>query len=184
MSDKFNFWIQTLTSIALIIGLALVVWELQQARDATTSELYSQGFQIISDSNNTILGEDAAQVLLKACDSPAELSREELFILQTYYEDLLNRQRRIQWISRQAGFYSDEIASSTDLGVWHGIFSTEPGRAYWRSTVVESELRAVGDAALDGFVQLGTPDCGEFLDQWHKELDVGLKTTPTPDQGR
>ena len=173
-AEKLNTWVQTVTSVALIVGLALVIWELQQARDATLSELYSQGFQIISQTNNSILGEEPIRVLAKACDTPEKLTREDLLVLSFYYQELLSRQRRIQWINKRAGFYSDEIAASTNLGVWHGILSTKPGRAYWRTIDVEPELRAVGDAALAQVNRRNTPDCSEILDSWSQEMSADL----------
>jgi hypothetical protein len=163
-----------LTSIALMVGLVLVIWELRQARDATLSELASQGFQIISQTNNSILGEEPIRVLTKACDSPDTLTREDLLMLRTYYQELMSRQIRIQWINKWGGFYSDEIAASTKLGVWYELYYTKPGRAFWRSAFADPELRMVGDRAFSEYEQAGAPDCSERLDSFAEALNSEL----------
>ena len=49
--------VQIATGIALLIGLLLVLYELNQAKSLTLAELTSQGYSEVMDDNRTIMGE-------------------------------------------------------------------------------------------------------------------------------
>jgi len=69
----FN-WIQTVTGLAVLVGLGLVIWELQQNREAMQSQLTSDGWQMLTNRNASVLGESPAEALAKGCEAPSTLT--------------------------------------------------------------------------------------------------------------
>jgi hypothetical protein len=66
--------IQVVTSVAVLIGLALVVWELRQSREATSSQLTSDGIAHASALSTAVMSGQTAGVLARACDDPTKLT--------------------------------------------------------------------------------------------------------------
>ena len=56
-------WIQFIGAIAIVAGLILVMYELQQSRDMTGDGLLAQQFDVISDRYNTLMGENPSATL-------------------------------------------------------------------------------------------------------------------------
>ena len=58
--DKANIWIQLTTAFAVLVGIGLVVWELQQVRTLTRAQLTNDMFSITAGNHAAMLGENAA----------------------------------------------------------------------------------------------------------------------------
>ena len=149
-STKINNRMQIGTALALIVGLALVVWELQQTRDAVKSQLTSDGFQLMGQFYTSAFGERPEEVLAKACDAPTELTTADLIVLDHIYTQIVHRSLRIIRVRQRGGFYEQEFLGSEKLqrdstGGWGMLFSTAPGRAFWRTLKGDPELKAYGD---------------------------------------
>ena len=165
-SKRLNNWIQSTTGLAVVIGLGLVIFELQQNREAIASQLSSEGLHIVSQLNNTVLGEQPAAALAKACENPNELTTAELVVLDHYNSDLLLRTERVRTLGRRGSFY-DAQQWRENFGQWNMMFETAVGRAYWKSFPQDEELRHVGDEILANWDR---PLCGELYGQWREEI--------------
>ena len=86
-SEKLNDWVQIATGITLVLGLGFIIWELQQSREATISQLTSDGFVYAGQQNATIMGEDLALVIAKACEAPEDLTTSDLVVLEAHIEE-------------------------------------------------------------------------------------------------
>lgn len=158
--------IQVLTGIAVIAGLALVVWELQQNREATTSQLTSDGMTFVSTLNTVVMGEQTADVLAKACDSPDELTRSEYYVLDNYYAEVLNRYRRIALLKVRGSFYEE---ASFDAGMGIGfLLETAPGRAYLKTYGVSDRL--IGQELLSKLEAWDGTTCQEYYGRWEEAV--------------
>jgi len=107
-SQRLNDWIQTATGIAIVVGLILVIVELQQGRDTVRSQLTSDGFAQIDQLRTSILGEEAATVIAKSCYSPHDLTSTDLVILDNYYSSIIGRNFRMKRLDDRGGFYSED----------------------------------------------------------------------------
>ncbi|MGK0223849.1 MAG: hypothetical protein ACI9ON_003096 [Limisphaerales bacterium] len=113
--EVINAWAQILTSVAVIAGLGLVVWELQLTRQVSIDT-----YALLSTSDNTtdnsaMYGERVAEVIAKACFEPSSLSNAELFILDRYFENRLDRVFQVLW----QGNFSDEQENSQQIAtIW------------------------------------------------------------------
>ena len=163
-------WIQIVTGISVLIGLALVVWELQLNRDATYSQLSSEYYHIAAQDRAAIYGEGAAEVLAKACHRPNELSESDLIILDEIYNGLMQRVMRMRMLRQRGGFYGADTWRE-GLPLLDGIFSTQIGRAYWKSVapnLVHEELVLAGNEYLEQWHQ---PMCDEQHSAWLQTFD-------------
>lgn len=165
-SSKLNNWIQSITGIAVLLGIGLVVFELQQNREATISQLSSEGFQVVSQMNSSVLGDQPAEALAKACEKPDELTTAELVVLDHYYTDLIMRTRRIRTLGERGSFYGPDQWKE-DYGQWAFMFETAAGRAYWKSFPHDPELQRVGDELLSNWSR---PTCGELYASWREQI--------------
>ena len=179
-SDRLNKWVQTATGLAIVVGLGLVIWELQQSREATSSQLSSDHYQIVGQHYAALFGENPADVLAKACDSAETLTRSELFVLDSYYSDVLQKIGRMHTLSLRGRFYSNDYWQ--DRLDWLDIlFMSEAGRAYWHTVAyVHPDIRAAGEQYLASWDR---PFCSEFYDIWMNEIlkskEVGKHKQPS-----
>ena len=168
-------WIQVVTGIAVFVGLILVVWELQQSREATMSQLSSDHYQISSQQRAALYGEDAADVLAKACESPNDLSHAEFLILDAIYNDALSRLERMFILSKRGSFYTDEYWRDR-IGNLDMLFMSHSGRAYWHTIAknfVSTEIREAGDAYLANWDR---PNCVEEFDIFKQTIRQSIES--------
>ena len=89
----FNF-VQLATGLAVIIGLGLVVWELNQTREFARLNYINTNLDLSYQRNLTLMGENAASVELRACINPEALTDEQLAVawaaLSTRYNRIFN----------------------------------------------------------------------------------------------
>jgi hypothetical protein len=165
-SGKLNNWIQSITGIAVVIGIGLVILELQQNREATMSQLSSEAFQMISQFHTSVLGDQPAEALAKACEQPKELTTEELVVLDHYYSDLVFRTTRVRRLGQRGGFYGEDEWKN-NVGQWNLMFETPAGRAYWKTFPHDSDLREVGDQILASW---NCPTCSSLYASWRDQI--------------
>ena len=175
---KTNEIVQMITGLAVIAGLALVVWELQQTRDAVKSQLTSEGMGTITQLNTSLFGENPSTVLAKACDHPTNLTTSDLVILDHYYTQLVHRTLRVQLVDSRGGYYgSDDYlfvprTMRDGIGGWGLMFSTAAGRAYWRTFDGDPALKRYGDEQLDKWQG---PNCQEHNAEWLQAIENELQ---------
>lgn len=148
-SQSINDWIQSISAIAILIGLVFVVLELEQNREAMQAQLTNDGYQMLVQTQSSLLGESPVDVLAKACDAPDTLTTADFILLDRYYFQLVQTQvSRLQHLgSRGRAFYPPDYWK-TMIGPWRAIFSTSVGREWWRTGKFEPEIRALGDEVL------------------------------------
>ena len=84
--DNLHNFVQVSTTLALLVGVALVVYELRQTRDLASSNFQSEtliariaGFQAIG-------GESFADAIANVCTSTDSLSAKDLVVLDAYFD--------------------------------------------------------------------------------------------------
>lgn len=78
MTERIHNWIQTIAAISVLFGLFLVFLELRQNQEFAQLQLGAEAFDNTYQRNLAIMGENYAEIELKACLSPEELTHEEL----------------------------------------------------------------------------------------------------------
>ena len=87
--------------LAIIVGVFLVAYELQQARQISLAEVGSEGWALASAQNSAILGDDALPTVAKACYGEP-LSREEGLLANIYFGQIYNRVVRQKYTNDSA----------------------------------------------------------------------------------
>lgn len=87
--ERLNLWVQIFTSLAVLAGIGVVVWELQQTRSLFKTQMGMEATQSYTEHLSSLFGEDAAKTLEKACFSPDELEGSDLLILDAYFTSLM-----------------------------------------------------------------------------------------------
>lgn len=67
-------WIQGLSAIAIVVGLILVVIELRQAEQIAQAQIWGESNSATMQIYETVMGEESAESLSKACFNPDELN--------------------------------------------------------------------------------------------------------------
>lgn len=136
--------VQIVTGLAVVVGLALVIWELQQTRDVVFAQLTSDGYGDVTQHQMTLLGESASDVVAKACDDPDALTTSDLMVLESYFSAIINRMRRNISIADRTGFYSDQDQYRLN---WTGnfllLFETSAGRVWWEKDYLGNDTQAL-----------------------------------------
>ena len=146
MKSKLVDWIQIVTGFAVVFGLILVFWELNQGRQIAVAQQAETAFDHFANQLLTQMGEDPSSSIAKACDEPDNLTTRDMIVLSAYHTAIINRIRRGLVISRQSDIIGDQWNDWTgNFGV---VFSTEYGRWWWRNTTWEPEIMEAGSRWL------------------------------------
>jgi hypothetical protein len=137
------------------------------------SQLTGETFAQLGQQNATIMGEDLAQVMAKACDTPEDLTTSDLIVLEAHIEERVNTVWRIYFLSQQGSFYEESDAA---LGVLDRVLSTTPGRTYWEiMTWLPSSLRAAVDERLSSGV---VGRCDQRFSGWKRMIADSVAQPP------
>jgi hypothetical protein len=175
-SQTVSNWIQLITGVSVLIGLGLVVWELQQSRDAILSQLSSEYYQIRAQERSAVFGEDAANALAKACNRPADLSESELVVLDHVYGGRIAQIERMMRLRDRGGFYAGDTWKQ-GLPILDALFRSHAGRAYWASVAsqyVAPELAVAGTEYLSSWDKL---TCADETSAWMQAINESTLAT-------
>ena len=147
-ADRFNNTIQLLTLLSVVVGIAVVIYELQETRRLTQVQIASERLSMITQDVSAAYGENQAGVRARACFSPEDLSNEDRIILASFFMNRMNR---------AAGFKLDEDIADFG-GLWqqqtksavNDVRSYPQGAAYLRAAGSwDSEFKDYVDEVLD-----------------------------------
>lgn len=91
MKSKLDTWVQVATAIAVLVGLALVIYELRQTKELTRLQLTQASSDEIQSEQIALLGENGASALRKACLAPETLTDDELFVVHYFFRNRVTR---------------------------------------------------------------------------------------------
>jgi hypothetical protein len=140
--ENLNLTIQVFTSVVIVLGLGLVVWELRQAQDLTRAQLASEGWLEMMATSRASLSENFAVTRAKACLKPTELSEAELVEMSTYHGILYDQFMRARGYS-QIGRYNASSWKTLAERNFSDILSTEIGRAEYATWELRPEFSAI-----------------------------------------
>ena len=155
--NNIDRWVQFTTAVSILIGLGLVIWELQQVKTLARAQLTSDSIWIYNDIRTAILGEQASHVIAKACLNPESLTPSETVILDQYYLAQANLLSRLAIHTDRDGVYP---AGYWQEQMWYlnPILESEKGRDWflrfrtgWPPGFLE-EVRS-------RIIELGPPTC-------------------------
>jgi hypothetical protein len=127
--SSLAIWVQVLSAVAILAGLALVIFELNQTRQLANAQLYGDRISDWMYVRGTTLSENFSSVRAKACFNPTELSNAEYFEMYEFHTLLLafiNQAVEIQTITGFTNSNSWQDAATSGLKIF---LSTSAGKA-------------------------------------------------------
>lgn len=168
-TDRAIDLVQVLTSIAVIIGLGLVVWELQLSRTLTRAQIGSDHFAEQLANRRALLGENPVPAIVKACVSPKELTPAERTIALAHIDlsyDLISRMKILNEVGDFDIPWEEFAADGLRL-----ILGTPIGRydyETYRESRWDPDLWPIADQILENNEQV---KCEGFWSEFEEWLD-------------
>ncbi|NKB97366.1 MAG: hypothetical protein GKR90_02540 [Pseudomonadales bacterium] len=157
---KLSVWIQLATGIAVLFGLALVIWELNQTRELAIAQRVHDGYSLIIEDARSKLGESFGEVFAKGCVEPSQLTDGEILQLREYFDANLYLIRRMKEIREVGGFdYSWERIARGYVEHW---LDSKVGRLHYEKRVrrgLEPEIQQLAEEFLASDL---TRPCNDF----------------------
>ena len=160
-TEKLSHWVQIMSGAALVVGIVLIIMEMEQNKQLTRAQLAGESAGLGLSRTLAFIGERPMEVMAKACDPDARLTREDALILGNIFQAYINTVGRTWEIGRRAEFGDERWKMVADAN-FPRIFATQHGRDWWAasspypSIKSRSELRNYGDRIL---AELGPPTC-------------------------
>jgi len=125
---RFSNWFQIISNVAIIVGLALIVYELDQSKKVANGQMIDAAASRSNDLLLAMMGEDPRGALARAALHPGDLEEKDAVTLDAFYDSIVSG-------------WSYLCFTSELLDVdrhWRGavqlqarmFFSTEPGRRW------------------------------------------------------
>ncbi len=154
--QKFSNWVQMLTGLAMVVGIVLVLFELEQTRDLARAQLASDSANLAMNRHTSFIGEESMSALAKACDAEQRLTLEEALVLDAVFLSMFQTAFRAFEMETIAGFGEDRWVLVADA-TFPNIFSTQHGRDWWVALFPQNnELIEYGNQILEN---MGSPSC-------------------------
>jgi hypothetical protein len=152
-SSRFQNWFQIVSNVAIVIGLGLVVYELNQSKLVANGQMIDEHASRMSNRWHVMMGEDPRKALAKAALDPAELNEMDAVTLDAYYSDVVSGWANLYFTSGLLGV--DRRWRQTVPLEARMVFSSTPGRRWlealaarnpvFPTPVMELALEAVRD---------------------------------------
>ena len=145
-------WLQITTNAAVVLGLILLIYELNQSRDLTRAQVVDSVYDAVVARNLALIGENPHEAIAKSVFRPEELTESDAVVLSQFYTALL-----VSWMrnkdDRGVGYFGQSREDFENVIASEAYFlNTEPGRRWWAVTrsIVDPEIVAAVDGALSG----------------------------------
>ena len=120
-------WLHAISAAAIVVGVILVVYELRQTRQLAEAQLLNDFLIQITGQQTALWGENAADVLVRACEDE-NLSKADSLILYTYFQEVLSRSARVHALNDLGfTFFSARPQEKADVEL---ILSFPQGRTW------------------------------------------------------
>jgi hypothetical protein len=163
--ERTSLWIQVGTALAVIAGLLLVVWELQQVRTLARAQLTSDFMAMSNAVYSTVIGESAASVIAKACLDPESLTPSEVVIMNDYYLAHVTLLARMVSLTDRDGIYATGYWQEL-IAYLNPVVKSAYGRSWFngRISVSDGWQESLVEEGRNYIEQLGPPNCVSDFD--------------------
>jgi hypothetical protein len=154
-------WLQMVSNLAIIAGLIIVIYELNQSRNLAYGQILASSYATINTRMVTQMGENPQLALEKAVLNPESLTSQDAVVLDAHYNSIISSWYDVIRMMEATGIDRDwqgTIANSA-----RETFSTDPGRRWLR----EWTQRPAWESMQPDFDQY-------YTDVWFQIEDVAL----------
>lgn len=148
MLEKLSHWIQILSGMVLIVGVFLVVAQMQQTERLTRAQMTGEWFNNRASQAGTAAGENPMHSLAKLCDPNADVQLEDALVIHALFLQRL-------YMGQNGLATAAVMESAADQEAALGIFQTQmalvvafrQGREWMKAFPLSEELRKVVESS-------------------------------------
>ncbi len=128
--DQLNRWLTPLANVALLAGLILVAYELNQNRSLARMELVNEGNVVQNQIWANLMGELPGDVIARAIECPEEMTYSDFMAMDAFLFTSMNTLYRNYELAEEGIFTAEEWRKSVET--YASWFLGNPfGRAWW-----------------------------------------------------
>ena len=124
-------WLQIFSNLAIIAGLMIVVFELNQSKDLAYGQILTDEMTRFNDRHLTLMSDDPREAVVKSVLNPETLSPQDAVTLDAYYQSIVWNWYSMLRVSEVAGIERSWRSNVADQARDH--FSTQPGRRWLKA---------------------------------------------------
>jgi hypothetical protein len=153
---RFSNWFQIISNVAIIFGLGLVVYELNQSKQLASGQFIVDNLARATSIQLAMMGDDPREALAKAALHPDDLNERDVVALDAYYQSIVLGWFNSRYYSQFAGIdlpWQETVAATVQTN-----FSSEPARRWLRAWVADQgglfggmEIAEIADKAAQGY---------------------------------
>ena len=129
-SDNLNKWLTLGANVGILIGLALVVFEIRQNSDLLRLEFINDDLFAVAETETPMLGENPTEILVKSIFNAEEMTYADFRVVDAYLTrkmELLVRRYQLG----QEGMMAVDAWKTVDIAYsWH--FGNRFAQAWWK----------------------------------------------------
>jgi len=122
-------WLQITSNLAIIVGLGIVIYELNQTQMHVRSQLLMDDFVSRQTLENIIMGDNAAAAIAKARSNPEQLTAEEKIVVEAHLTSVFIRLESYEYIE-DVGVFDDTWKLEIPLEAKE-VFDYPYARSWW-----------------------------------------------------
>jgi hypothetical protein len=150
LSSGASNWLAIGTNVAVIIGLLLVVLELNQNSELARIGLINDGNATENELFQALMEKVPKNTIAKSLECPEKLDLSDYVVLDSYLYTGMNLVYRNYELAKEGFFDENDWKSEVDIYA-HWYFSSELGKAYWENVgrvYFDKEFSAYVDSVL------------------------------------
>ena len=127
--DKVNRWLTLGANIGVLIGLALVAFEIRQNSDLMRLQFINDDLLLTAESEVPMLGDDPATIMMKSFETPEDMTYADFRVMDAYLTTKMERLVRRYQLGREG--IIDEDSWKTVGFAYEWFFGNKFGRLWW-----------------------------------------------------
>lgn len=129
MNNMKRDWLQITSTLAIIVGLVIVIYELNQTQMHVRSQLLMDDFVSRQTLENTMMGDNSAAAIAKARSDPEQLTAEERIIVEAHLASVFIRLESYEYIE-DVGVFDETWELAIPLEA-REVFDYPYARSWW-----------------------------------------------------
>lgn len=155
-------WIQLTATLAVLVGLGLVIYELRQTKQIAVAELLTAGWQNQVQVDAGLIGDGLAETMARIADPKAKITLDDVIRYDGWVVGILHH-FRLQAQLRSVGLPTSNFDASKNTFFACYYFGHDVGRAYLDSWIPgQDEVATNLRSALAG----GCEDFQDYRQYW------------------
>jgi hypothetical protein len=167
-NTRLSNWFQIISNVAIIVGLGLVIYELNQSKQLAYASMVDQRTARMSARYLAMMGEDPRATLTRAALYPSELVEEDAATLEALYTDITLNWQNLCFTSRLLRI--DRSCEPVIENEVRRFFSSAPGRIWLADWIDEMK----GIPGMKGIAMIAeqtvSPEMGNYFASRYRAL--------------